>query len=134
MSKSVPNNELNAMIPTANNVANGCHQDVTAGGNIAAAHVAKKPTGNGKKLSTIEAGVSPTSTKPNDKVTRPCQQCGREMVVKRPSKQYCNAACRRKAWLQRNPEKAAALAASDKERLRAHLESRGIAWVERGAA
>jgi hypothetical protein len=34
--------------------------------------------------------------------------------------------------LLRNPERAAELAESDKARLRLHLESKGIAWVELG--
>ena len=127
------NNELNAMIPTANTVANGCHPVETAGGNTVT-----MPVKNGHielENGTVKRPSVPfTNTKRATVVKRPCQQCGREMVAKRPSKQYCNAACRRKAWLQRNPEKAAALAASDKERLRVHLESRGIPWVERGAA
>jgi hypothetical protein len=133
MSKSATKNELNAMIPTANTVASGCHPVETAGENTVT-----MPVKNGHielENGTVKRPSVPfTNTKRATMDKRPCQQCGCEMVVKRPSKQYCNAACRRKAWLQRNPEKAAALAASDKERLRVHLESKGIAWVERGAA
>jgi hypothetical protein len=63
-------------------------------------------------------------------VTR-CEHCGREFVARRPWARYCNPYCRRRAWLQRNPDKAAELAAKDKARLRTHFEAAGKTWVDK---
>lgn len=119
----------NVKIPTVPNAASECHQAETAG-----ASIVLTPAKSGRNVpnngTPNPPNVPSTNTKRDKAVTRPCQQCGREMVVKRPSKRFCSAHCRRAAWLVRNPEKAAALAASDKARLRAHLEGKGIVWIE----
>lgn len=118
----------NVKIPTVPIVVNECHQGVTAVNGTAQTLAEPVLTTSGK-----QQRLTPTNTKRQSTVTRPCQQCGREMTVRRPSKRFCGAACRRAAWLLRNPEKAAALAARDKARLREHLESKGIVWVEQVA-
>jgi hypothetical protein len=61
-----------------------------------------------------------------------CEHCGREFVALRPWARYCNAYCRRRAWLDRNPDKAAEIAIKDKARLRAHFQEHGREWVEGG--
>ena len=83
----------------------------------------------------VTVGVTLANTKrhPAGLVTvKSCQHCGKAYEAKRPAQsRYCGPRCRRAAWLARNPERAAALAAGDKERLRLHLAGRGIAWQER---
>lgn len=115
----------NVKIPTVSIVASECHRAETAVSGTVQTLAEPVLTTSGK-----QQRLTPTNTKRQSTVNRPCQQCGREMVVKRPSKRFCGAACRRAAWLIRNPEKAAALAISDKARLRDHLESKGVVWVE----
>lgn len=119
------NSAGNVKIPTVSIAVSECHQGVTAVNGTAQTLAEPVLTTSGK-----QQRLTPTNTKRQSTVKRPCQQCGREMVVRRPSKRYCGAACRRAAWLVRNPEKAAALAISDKARLREHLAARGVAWVE----
>lgn len=119
----------NVKIPIVPIVVSECHQGVTAGESIALKPAKSGHSGQNNGTNN-PPDVPSTNTKRDKTVTRPCQQCGREMVVRRPSKRFCGAACRRAAWLVRNPEKAAILAISDKARLREHLASRGIAWVE----
>ncbi len=75
-------------------------------------------------------GLTLATTKRQSTVTQ-CAYCGREFVARRPSARYCHPYCRRRAWLERNPEKAAELAAKDKARLRAAVIERGGEWVER---
>jgi hypothetical protein len=119
----------NGMTATARSAADVCHQDETAVNASVAMPVETRPTSSESKPPV----VTPTSTKRHQLAVvtvKKCRHCQRDMVVKRPSKRYCSATCRRAAWLVRNPEKAAELAAKDKARLRALLESRGIVWVE----
>lgn len=118
----------NVKIPTVSIAENECHQAETAVSGTAQTLAAPLPTTSGK-----QQRLTPANTKRQSTVKRPCQQCGREMTVKRPSKRFCGAACRRAAWLVCNPEKAAVLAAKDKARLRAHLEGCGVAWIELAA-
>jgi hypothetical protein len=50
-----------------------------------------------------------------------CEQCGRDFTPRRSWGRFCSSYCRRLAWLERNPEKAAVLAERDRARLRAHI-------------
>jgi hypothetical protein len=59
-----------------------------------------------------------------------CEQCGREFAARRPWARYCGAYCRRRAWLARNPDKAAVLAQRDKARLKVHIVGNGGEWVD----
>ena len=122
------NNELNAMIPTANNVASVCHPAEMAEKNTALMPAEQQPIGN-----VMQPDATFTNTKRHINVTAntiTCAFCSRDFEAKRPKQaRYCNATCRRKAWLKRNPEKAAELVESSKARLRVHLESKGITWV-----
>ena len=123
----------NGMTATARSAADVCHQDETAVNASVAMPVETRPTSSENKPPVVMPLVTPTSTKRHQLAAvtvKKCDQCQRDMVVKRPSKRYCSAACRRAAWLVRNPEKAAELAVKEKARLRALLESRGIVWVE----
>ena len=115
-------NELSGRIPTANIVNGACHPVEMAEENIVQQPVNKQPTVN-----VTQSDVTSTNTKRNI-----CLHCGKAYKAKRPKTScYCGAACRRAAWLLRNPEKAREYVKRDKLRLRAHLESRGIAWEER---
>lgn len=121
-------NDVNGMTATVTTVASECPPVETAVSGTVQTHVEPVPTMSGN-----QKGLTFTNTKRQSSAKRPCQHCGCEMVVKRPSKRFCGAACRRAAWLQSNPEKAAVLAANDKARLRAHLENKGLVWVEQAA-
>ena len=63
-------------------------------------------------------------------VSRPCEHCGAAFVARRPWARFCSAYCRRAAWLDRNPERAAELAERDKARLRAHIVGNDGEWVD----
>lgn len=60
-----------------------------------------------------------------------CEYCGREFMPRRAGGRFCGASCRRRAWLDRNPEKAAELAVKDKARLKAYIIERGGVWIDR---
>lgn len=74
--------------------------------------------------------VASSSTKPNATVTN-CEQCGAAFTPRRPHGRFCSSYCRRLAWLGRNPERAAELAARDRQRLREHIIGCGGEWVDR---
>ena len=63
-------------------------------------------------------------------VSRPCEHCGAAFVARRPWARFCSAYCRRVAWLDRNPERAAELAERDKARLRARIIGNNGEWIE----
>ena len=111
-------------------VVNECQAGVTAEKNTVTQAVNRQLTGN-----VTRRDVTLASTKRNSgrNVTlKACKHCGGDYETKRPSQsKYCGPQCRRNAWLLRNPDKAAALAESDRQRLRNHLESRGVIWQER---
>ena len=60
-----------------------------------------------------------------------CEQCGRDFQPKTRRGRFCCAYCRRRAWLARNPERAAELAERDRARLKAVVLAHGGVWVER---
>ena len=128
-------NELNALIVTVSIAENECHLAGTDVSGSAAMPAETLPTSseNGQPVTVT---VTPTNTKrhPAGLVTvKTCQHCGIEYRAKRPAQsRFCGSRCRRLAWLERNPERAAALAERDRQRLRLHLAGRGIAWQERG--
>jgi len=63
-------------------------------------------------------------------VSRACEHCGAEFVAHRPWARFCGAYCRRRAWLDRNPERAAELHERDMARLREHVIGLGREWVD----
>ena len=120
-------------IPTASSVANECHPDATAASVFVQQPADKRATAN----VTRKRNVTSTNTKRHTlrkkataNVTLTCAYCNAEFLAKTSRAKYCSAMCRRDAWLERNPERAAELAESDKARLRAHLEAKGIEWIE----
>lgn len=142
--------EKNGRPPTASMqpVESDCHPAATAGANTATMHTERPPTvtdgkksgaskrdetashpaGNRDGVVTLGIGSRDNCHKNKVKI---CAHCGREMQAKRPTKKYCDQNCRQAAWVARNPEKAAAKAARDKARLKAHILSRGGVWVDR---
>ena len=128
-------NELSDLTNVVSIAGSECHPAGTGSGNTVAMPAETLPTSseNGQPVTVT---VTPTNTKrhPAGLVTvKTCQHCGIEYRAKRPAQsRYCGPRCRRLAWLERNPERAAALAESDRQRLRLHLAGRGIAWQERG--
>ncbi len=119
------------LIPIATIAAGSCRPAETAGGDTVATlasngqHVADAPSAS---LSTSADTVAIRLPIPN--VSRPCEQCGAAFVARRPWARFCSAYCRRVAWLDRNPERAAELAERDKGRLRAHIIGNGGTWEE----
>lgn len=126
------NSDDKDLMPIASNAESACHPVETDGENTAQLRASRRRTDSAKPTRKRSA-VTSTNTKRNithETTTVTCGFCGNEFQAKTRRAQYCNAVCRRDAWLLRNPERAAELAESDKARLRAHLESKGIAWVE----
>lgn len=112
-------------MPIATIAASASAQDATGDGAIVVTPIESPP---------IEGESNPCETPANTKrymtVTN-CEHCGREFVALRPWTRFCTAYCRRRAWLARNPDKAAELAERDKARLRLHFEERGREWADK---
>jgi hypothetical protein len=126
---------MSGMTADAPTVASALAQGATADGATAPRLAPNVPTGNGNATESVPGsnaavGVDSTSTKPNATLTR-CEQCGAEFLSKTGRGRFCGPYCRRRAWLARNPERAAELAERDRARLRAHVIARGGVWVER---
>lgn len=126
-----------AMTFTANNAPNECRPVETAAGDTVAMPVSRGQRGNGNGGSAPPVDtVSVTATErlpiPNVSAgaLRPCDHCGEPYRAVKAWSRYCGPRCRRLAWLERNPEKAALLAERDRARYRARLESRGVAVYE----
>ena len=104
-----------------------CRPAETAGGDTVAT-----PASSGQHasdaLSTSADTVAIRLPIPN--VSRACEHCGSAFVARRPWARFCSAYCRRVAWLDRNPERAAELAERDKARLRAHIIGNDGEWVD----
>ena len=104
-----------------------CRPAETAGGDTVAT-----PASSGQHasdaLSTSADTVAIRLPIPN--VSRACEHCGSAFVARRPWARFCSAYCRRVAWLDRNPERAAELAERDKARLRAHIVGNDGKWVD----
>ena len=115
------------LIPIATIAGGSCRPAGTADGATVAT-----PASNGQHasdaLSTSADTVAIRLPIPN--VSRPCEECGSAFVARRPWARFCSAYCRRVAWLDRNPERAAELAERDKARLRAHIVGNDGEWVE----
>ena len=114
--------------PIAANAVNGCHPAEMGGANIAPMPAEQLHTGNGGR----GHDVTLASTKRDNGHHKDCDHCGQSFTTKRPKQaRYCSGNCRRKAWLERNPDKAAELAKSDKKRLQAHIIAKGRKWEAR---
>jgi hypothetical protein len=107
---------------------------VTGGESIVTTPAKRAHIGQGDRASVTRASTE----RDNGVVTatvKVCEVCGRQYVTARPTiSKYCGPSCKRRGWLAADPERAARVAASDRARLRAHFEARGLAWEERGAS
>jgi hypothetical protein len=121
-------------VNSAGSAAGQLNRAGTGGASTAQAHVLKQHT-DGDKPNGKAGNVVVANTKLNKRVVAECQQCGRPYYTERPTvSKYCGPACRRAAWLAAHPDKATAIAQSDRARLRAHFMARGLNWEERGAS
>ena len=118
--------DMSDLIPTATIAASVSAQGET-GGDATVTMPAKQPP----TAAESNPCDTSTSTKRHATVTN-CEQCGDEFTPRRPHGRFCSSYCRRLAWLGRNPEKAAELAARDRQRLREHVIGCGGEWVDRG--
>jgi hypothetical protein len=109
------------LIPTASIAAGAYHPVETADENTVPMPTERPPTGNGQS--------NTDETQANTK-RHICEQCGADFTPRRPHGRFCGSYCRRAAWMGRNPEKAAAIAESDRRRLREHIIGNGGEWVD----
>ncbi len=119
------------LIPIATIAGGSCRPAETAGGDTVATlasngqHVADAPS-----VSLSTSVNRPAIRLVLVDVSRPCEHCGAAFVARRPWARFCSAYCRRAAWLDRNPERAAELAERDKARLRSHIVGNDGEWVD----
>jgi len=111
-----------------------CRPAGMAGGDTVATPAELPPTASDNRpTDNPPEGVTPTNTKRHTTVTAAviqCEQCGGNCTARRLWARFCSAYCRRMAWLDRNPERAAELAERDKARYRAHIIGNGGTWEE----
>ena len=108
-----------------------CRPAETAGGDTVATLASNGPHAADAPSVSLSASADTVAIRlPIPNVSRPCEQCGAAFVARRPWARFCSAYCRRVAWLDRNPERAAELAERDKGRLRAHVIGNGGTWEE----
>ena len=119
------------LIPIATIAAGSCRPAETAGGDTVATLASNGPHAADAPSVSLSASADTVAIRlPIPNVSRPCEQCGAAFVARRPWARFCSAYCRRVAWLDRNPERAAELAERDKARLRAHVIGNGGTWEE----
>ena len=113
-------------------IADGsCRPAETAGGDTVATPASNgQHAGDGPSASLSASADTVAIRLPIPNVSRACEHCGSAFVARRPWARFCSAYCRRMAWLDRNPERAAELAERDKARLRAHIVGNDGEWVE----
>jgi hypothetical protein len=111
--------------------AGSCRPAEMAGGDTVATHASSgQHAGDGPSTSLRASADTVAIRLPILNVSRPCEHCGAAFVARRPWARFCSAYCRRVAWLDRNPERAAELAEQDKARLRERIISNGGTWEE----
>lgn len=105
------------LIPTAGNAGGGWVPVEMAEGAIAPMPASNElPARDGARLPDDTGLVR----LPIPNVSR-CEHCHRDLTPLRPWGWFCSAYCRRLAWLDCNPEKAAELAERERQRLREHV-------------
>ena len=121
-------------IPIATIAGGSCRPAGTADGDTVVTLASKgQHVGDGPSVSLSASADTVAIRLPIPNVSRACEQCGSAFVARRPWGRFCSAYCRRVAWLDRNPERAAELAERDRARLRAHIIGNEGEWVERCA-
>ena len=128
------------LIPIATIAGGSCRPAEMAGGDTVATPASNgRPAADGPSVS-LSASPRADSCPPTPAIRLPvpnvsadkthCEQCGAAFVARRPWGRFCSSYCRRLAWLDRNPERAAELAERDRARLRAHVIGNGGTWEE----
>ena len=108
-----------------------CRPAGTADGDTVVTLASKgQHVGDGPSVSLSASADTVAIRLPIPNVSRACEHCGSAFVARRPWARFCSAYCRRVAWLDRNPERAAELAERDKARLRAHIVGNDGEWVD----
>lgn len=132
-----PRSEKSGHQNLANIAGEQCHPAVTGGVNTVTTHVGQQPTEpdsasqNDPAVTLANSSRDATGNRDENVTVIICQQCGCEMLAKRPSKKFCSNRCRQAAWLSRHPDVAEAKAAAWRERTRQRIEARGGEWIER---
>ena len=118
-------------------VGGSCRPAEMAGGDTVATLASSGQHAGDGPSATLSASARADSCPPTvairlpiPNVSRPCEHCGRAFIARRPWARFCSAYCRRVAWLDRNPERAAELAERDKARLRARIIGNNGEWIE----
>lgn len=121
----VGRNGRNGLIPTANIAAN-----VSAQAETEPADTVIMPVNN-RQSETVNVSPDMAVTPlPVPNVSH-CEHCGAEFTPRRSHARFCSPYCRRLAWLDRNPERAAVLAERDRQRLKEHIIASGGEWREK---
>lgn len=124
---------VSGLTPTASIAAKECPPAETGGGDTATMPIVQPPTnnGDGRPNTPDSDGLTLPSTK-RQLAANHCEQCGGDFTPRRSHGRFCSSYCRRLAWLGRNPEKAAELAARDRQRLREYVIGCGGEWHDGG--
>ena len=125
---------LNGPTPIANIAGRECHPGETVAGDIAAMPIVQPRMSNENaqngQLDSNDLTIG-TTKRQLPMTQQVCEHCGETFTARRPWTRFCSSYCRRRAWLDRNPDRAAEILATDRKRLRAHIEARGGVWEER---
>lgn len=124
--QAIASDGASGLIPTANSAGGAWGPVETADGGIAPMPASSgRPASGGASLPDELAAIR----LPIPNVSQ-CEHCEREFTPRRPWGRFCSAYCRRLAWLDRNPDKAAELAERDRQRLREHIIGCSGEWRE----
>ena len=124
-------NDVSDLIPNATIAGGSCRPAGTADGDTVATLASSGKHAGGGPSASLRASADTLAIRlVLVDVSRPCEHCGAAFVARRPWARFCSAYCRRAAWLDRNPERAAELAERDKARLRSHIVGNDGEWVD----
>lgn len=104
--------------------------EMVDGDTVATPASSGQPAGDAPSISLSVSPNTAVIRLPIPNVSRPCEHCGQTFALRRSWGRFCSAYCRRVAWLDRNPERAAELAERDKARLRERIIGNGGTWEE----
>ena len=118
--------DASAPTPIAAIAGGSCRPAGTADGDTVATPVSNvQHASDAPSVSLGTAADTVAIRLPIPNVSLDCEQCGVAFVARRPWARFCSAYCRRLAWLERNPERAAELAERDRARLHQHVIGNG---------
>ena len=118
------------LIPIVTIVGGSCRPVETGDGDTVAMLASNGPPDNDAPSTSLSVSPNTAAIRlPIPNVSRPCEHCGQTFAPRRSWGRFCSAYCRRLAWLDRNPVRAAELVERDKKRLKAHIVGSGGEWV-----